>query len=204
MKISSLEAFSYLFQYADSVNKPIVINYSAGFVVEYQQPDGNSLFDIAVSELLNEKPKGRMLVAAVGNFGGTDDLIHKGPHLELNLQQIDSAVLSAGDIENTFFTMSFYGEENKGAILGFNPNVTYMLFDQNIRIQLDAGFWMDMQEGLEDKVSFTFMPEVLWNLTGAPWCYWCVGTGFIFRYKFESWYDLTIFNAFDITFKFSF
>jgi len=100
--------------------------------------------------------------------------------------------------------LRFYGEENKGAILGFNPNVTYMLFDQNIRIQLDAGFWMDMQEGLEDKVSFTFMPELMWNLTGAPWCYWCVGTGFIFRYKFASWYGTTIFNAFDVTFKFSF
>jgi len=63
------EGLAYLFDYADSVGKPIVVNMSLGSVGHPN--DGFGPRDLMISELLQENPEGRILVASAGNSGST-------------------------------------------------------------------------------------------------------------------------------------
>ena len=67
--ITPLEATVYMFRYADSVGKPIVINYSISYRPNAHAGDGESLFDIAMSELIQENPEGKIVIAGAGNEG---------------------------------------------------------------------------------------------------------------------------------------
>lgn len=58
------DAIAYIFNYADSVNKPCVINMSLGSQIGPH--DGTSFFDQMANRL---QGKGRLLVGSVGNFG---------------------------------------------------------------------------------------------------------------------------------------
>ena len=110
IRITSLEGFAYLFQYADSVNKPIVINYSAGWYSFQYDPDGNDLVDVAISELLNEHSQGKILVAAAGNSGSDEkDINGDVKHFEINNTSTDFATF----IANYNTAIIFWGEENK-------------------------------------------------------------------------------------------
>lgn len=63
-----LDAINYVFSYASAQGKPAVINMSLG--THLGPHDGASLFDQGCDELL-EGSKGRVLVGASGNEGGT-------------------------------------------------------------------------------------------------------------------------------------
>lgn len=59
------DAIAYIYNYAESVGKPCVINMSLG---NHAGPhDGTSTFDVLADQLQGE---GRLLVGSVGNFGG--------------------------------------------------------------------------------------------------------------------------------------
>lgn len=58
------DAIAYIYKYAESVNKPCVINLSLG--TQAGPHDGTSTFDLVTDEL---QGKGRLLVGSVGNFG---------------------------------------------------------------------------------------------------------------------------------------
>ena len=73
-----------LFRYADSVEKPIVVNLSLGVIHLYHAGDGESLVDLAMDELINENPKGRIVVASAGNEGRSN------LHSKIELQENDS------------------------------------------------------------------------------------------------------------------
>ena len=68
-----LEAMDFIFQQADSLGVPAVVNYSAGSHVGPH--DGGSLEEQAIDAMLEER-SGRALVTAAGNEGG--DFIHWG------------------------------------------------------------------------------------------------------------------------------
>jgi minor extracellular serine protease Vpr len=59
-----LDGVAYIFNYADQVKKPAVVNLSLGS--HFGPHDGTSLFDQAVNALIG---KGRMVVGAAGNEG---------------------------------------------------------------------------------------------------------------------------------------
>lgn len=58
------DAIAYIYKYAESVNKPCVINMSLG--TQAGPHDGTSTFDLVSDKL---QGKGRLLVGSVGNFG---------------------------------------------------------------------------------------------------------------------------------------
>lgn len=61
-----IDGLNYIFQYADSVNKPAVVNLSWGM---HSGPhDGTSLFDLAIENLTGP---GKIFVGAAGNSGWT-------------------------------------------------------------------------------------------------------------------------------------
>ncbi len=70
-----LDGVSYIFDYADSVGKPAVVNLSWG--LHTGSHDGNSLFDQALDQLLGP---GKLFVGSAGNSGGT------AMHLGLDLK----------------------------------------------------------------------------------------------------------------------
>ena len=59
------DAIAYIYKYAESVDKPCVINMSLG--TQSGPHDGTSTFDVIADQLQGE---GRLLVGSVGNFGG--------------------------------------------------------------------------------------------------------------------------------------
>jgi subtilisin family serine protease len=63
-KSSVLDGVSYIFNYADSVNKPAVVNLSLG--TRIGPKDGTSLLDRAYEMLVGAKP-GRVVVGSAGN-----------------------------------------------------------------------------------------------------------------------------------------
>ncbi|MBR5804061.1 MAG: S8 family peptidase [Bacteroidaceae bacterium] len=63
------DAIAYIYNYADSVGKPCVINMSLGW---HQGPhDGTSPFDLVADQLQGE---GRVLIGSMGNYG--NDAVH--------------------------------------------------------------------------------------------------------------------------------
>lgn len=61
------EIVDYIFKYADSVNKPVVINMSIGST--FHPGDGTSSAEILINNLIEQNPHGRIIVAAAGNKG---------------------------------------------------------------------------------------------------------------------------------------
>jgi len=78
-----LDGFQYIFNYADSVNKPVVSNLSWG--MHTGPHDGTSLFDLSLESMLNKNytfrnsNKGKVLVGANGNSA------RENMHIQLNL-----------------------------------------------------------------------------------------------------------------------
>ena len=61
------ETVDYIFKYADSVNKPVVINMSLGSA--HHPGDGTSSSHILLNQLIERNPYGRVIVASAGNNG---------------------------------------------------------------------------------------------------------------------------------------
>jgi subtilisin family serine protease len=64
-----VQGVKYLIEYADSVNKPLAINISMGCPYTESASDGESVMDVAIEELLEEHPNGRIIIASAGNDG---------------------------------------------------------------------------------------------------------------------------------------
>lgn len=77
--VTSVMAFSDIFEYASQQGKPCVINYSLGDAMSFA--DNRQLEEEAISTLL-EIP-GRAIVVAAGNAGGTSRLAHKEADAEV-------------------------------------------------------------------------------------------------------------------------
>ena len=118
VSIATLEAVDYLFSYADTVNKPIAINLSFGAVgYAFHANDGQSLADIAMNELIDENPKGRIVVVAAGNEGGRQN------HFEANFNENDSAHIWTNIIRSNSWnfsnSVSMWGEPNTSFSVDF-------------------------------------------------------------------------------------
>lgn len=104
-----LQGIKYLLDYADSVQKPIVINLSLGYP-NYRHPgDGHSLEEEAAREILNEHPKGRIIVNSAGNEGGSRH------HFSCTLSSGDSAYANTLMTKDEGTYLTFMG--NEGTIL---------------------------------------------------------------------------------------
>lgn len=93
-KVSLLETVDYIFKYADSVNKPVVINMSLGSTLH--PGDGTSERDIILSYLINKNPKGKIIVASAGNNGYSN--MHK--EYKFNNDTCAFGISSAGSYNN--------------------------------------------------------------------------------------------------------
>lgn len=65
--VTLLETIDYMFKYADSVDKPIVVNMSLG--TSAHPGDGSSERDLMLADLLKKNPQGKIIVASAGNEG---------------------------------------------------------------------------------------------------------------------------------------
>jgi subtilisin family serine protease len=128
---SLLEATSYMFKYADSVNKPIVVNYSLGAVAFINAADGESLIELAISELLQENSKGKIVCVSAGNEG--NDNAHAKTELNENDSLgvkcvLENALTSMGTIG--YGAMAFWGETDNP----FTVNLSYKIGGQEYPI----------------------------------------------------------------------
>jgi subtilisin family serine protease len=116
--LSIAEGLAYLFSYADSVNKPIVVNMSLGYSGVYR--DGSYIVDLLISEMLNENPDGRILVVSAGNEGDID------MHFQHDFSQKDSIVAAIlfENIEPTWkgSELSICGEAGDEFAIDFKLN----------------------------------------------------------------------------------
>lgn len=69
-----VDAFSYICNYADSVNKPAIVNMSLAVLGDGSLFDGNTLFERSLDSLITDK---HILVVAAGNFGCTNLHVEK-------------------------------------------------------------------------------------------------------------------------------
>ena len=99
-----LNGINYLFDYADEVNKPMVINLSLG--MHTGPHDGTSSFDIASDEL---QGPGRIIVGAAGNEGA-DQL-----HISKEFNDTDTVLKSFVNFFSTTYrigNVDIWGSEN--------------------------------------------------------------------------------------------
>lgn len=98
-----LDGVAYIFQKADELNKPAVVNLSLGF---HMGPhDGTSLFDQACDKLVGA---GKILVGAAGNEGS------RKIHLGLNFTPSDTIFKSFAAMgSGTYTSIDSWGEINK-------------------------------------------------------------------------------------------
>jgi len=69
-----VDAFSYICHYADSVNKPAIVNMSLAVLGEGSIFDGSTLFERSLDSLITDR---HILVVAAGNFGSTNLHVEK-------------------------------------------------------------------------------------------------------------------------------
>ena len=75
--LSIVEGLTYLYRYADSVGKPIVVNMSLGS--NMGPGDGTSLRELQMSEIINNNDTGKVLVVSAGNSGNSNSHILMKP-----------------------------------------------------------------------------------------------------------------------------
>jgi subtilisin family serine protease len=117
-----LEMTNNFFKYADSVGKPISINYSLGVGNNAHAGDGESMFDRSMSELLQANEKGKIVCVSAGNEGGV------ASHFMCELSsESDSAFASScleygyimGMVPGYLTSLSFWGEVDKDFAVNF-------------------------------------------------------------------------------------
>ncbi|MCL2038963.1 MAG: S8 family peptidase [Bacteroidetes bacterium] len=120
-----IEGIDYLFSYADSVGKPIVINMSFG-TIGYPN-DGTHSAGIMIKEMVNENPEGRILVASAGNVGNTK------AHLENNFSNtIKSVECLLSTLEWGYAYFYAMGEIDK------EFSITTKILDKDFEILTDS------------------------------------------------------------------
>jgi subtilisin family serine protease len=119
------DCIDYIFSYADSVDKPCVINLSLRYWTYLYLCDNNSLIDVAIRNVLNKhKKEGRIICAGAGNEGATNmhchSVIPADGVIDVNTQQSSgssyykSFVALAVANEGEDFTMSVSIPDAKG------------------------------------------------------------------------------------------
>ena len=100
--------------------------------------------------------------------------------------------------------------EEKG-LFGIRPKISYNIVDNFLNITLDAFlfFYMDSDVAKGYGMGYEITPELSFNVMGTgagQGYYWPNGTAIIVRYKLAGWAELDdpVYNAVDITFKWSF
>jgi len=100
--------------------------------------------------------------------------------------------------------------EDKGQ-LGIRPKISYNLVDNYLNITLDALLLFNLDGDVADATGmyYEITPELSFNVAGTgagQGYYWPNATAIILRYKVAGWAELDdpIYNAVDITFKWSF
>lgn len=94
------DAIKYIFDYADQVGKPCVVNLSLGS--HHGPHDGTSPFDQIVDAL---QGPGRLVVGASGNYGG--DLFHVSRQVQASAAQPDTLQLY---LCHAFYSSYVYGD----------------------------------------------------------------------------------------------
>jgi subtilisin family serine protease len=96
MFLDIMETVKYMFDYADSVGKPLVVNLSLGTNgYAFHGGDGESIIDLAFNEFIDENKNGKIVVVAAGNEGEEDI------HFEANF---DTEATSTVGTDVSFFT----------------------------------------------------------------------------------------------------
>ena len=103
--------FKYIFDYAESVNKPCVINFSEGSMQDFWG------YDVLYYEMLRRiSGPGRIIVSAAGNYGGQLNWFHK-PQGEYSAGTFirffshDGLVTLKGDRDFQLLLTAYYGNE---------------------------------------------------------------------------------------------
>ena len=112
---SILNGVQYLMQYADEVDKPIVINLSVG--MHTGPHDGTSTFDVVCDEL---QGPGRLIVGAAGNEGG-DQL-----HISKDFSPTDTVLQS---FINFFYSSQRYSNIDIWGSEGTDYDVQLVVYD---------------------------------------------------------------------------
>lgn len=114
-----IDGINYIFQYAESVGKPAVINISQG---HHTGPhDGSSLTDQAIDAMAGS---GRIIVGSVGNEGNTDGFYLHFDHTFDNENSILSYLVWPDEISAGVALVDIWGEVGTDFQVGlqiFNP-----------------------------------------------------------------------------------
>ncbi|MDR0927824.1 MAG: S8 family peptidase [Ignavibacteria bacterium] len=142
------EGVYYLIQYADSMNKPLVVNLSIGWENYNHCGDGKSLDELAFSEVLQEHSKGRIVVESAGNEAGANK------HFLTEFNENDSAsakvAFESYRTGYNFASVAFVGEEHSSFTIDFTVgNSLTKTRSPLFTIATDA------QEYLEDTNTYT-------------------------------------------------
>jgi len=105
--------------------------------------------------------------------------------------------------------------EEKG-LVGIRPKISYNLVDNYLNLTLDTLLFFYMDSDISDDIGmgFEITPELSFNVMGTgagQGYYWPNATAIILRYKLQGWSKIggdnsktPVYNAVDITFKWSF
>jgi hypothetical protein len=110
--------------------------------------------------------------------------------------------------------LQFANSDDKGS-LGIRPKISYNLVPEYLAISLDTLLFFALDSDIADNwgLGYEITPELWFNVTGtgAGASYWAYGTGIILRYKLAGFTKdgagndhAPLYNAVDITFKWSF
>lgn len=104
-----IDGINYIFQYAESVGKPAVVNISQG---HHTGPhDGNSLADQAMDAM---SWLGKIIVGAVGNEGDASGFYLHFNHNFDNENEILSYLVWPDDLSSGTTVVDIWGEEGAG------------------------------------------------------------------------------------------
>ena len=115
LNIGVIDGINYIFQYAESLGKPAVVNISQG---HHSGPhDGTSLTDQAIDALSGP---GRIVVGAVGNEGDPSGFFLHFDHTFDNEQEILSYLVWPDEVSSGLTLIDIWGEEGTDFQIGFD------------------------------------------------------------------------------------
>jgi subtilisin family serine protease len=140
---SVIEGVHYLMQYADSMQKPTVINLSLGYNNPYHGGDGMGPADILGKEVIAQYPKGKIVVVSAGNEGGNFSHIKFTPTDEMDSCFSRSTMTDLGaDLKNVY--LSFWGTP------GHNFTVSTYIYHRQELYELEEFSTENIVSGTKD------------------------------------------------------
>ncbi len=105
-----VDAFSYICHYADSENKPAIVNMSLAVLGDGSIFDGSTLFEKSLNSLITDR---HILVVAAGNFGSTN------LHVEKNTAPVTDTLTSIFHAAG-WDAVSIWSDPNSGLSASFS------------------------------------------------------------------------------------